>query len=122
MKPILFVALLAIGLGGMWYKGQLKGIVDLQPEEVGLPSMNQLPSLPEVALPQTRDLSLATAEETRQAKLSEFITQNANTNSVSLEDAVKNRDLRTWVVSHQVKEEKNELDKLMNFLARGKYE
>lgn len=122
MKAIFIVALLAIGLGGMWYKGQLKGIVDHRPEEVGLPSLNQLPSLPEVALPQTRDFSKAAAEETRQAKASEFITQNANTNSVTLEEVAKTGDLRAWVASHQVKEEKNELDKLMNFLARGKYE
>ena len=122
MKAILIIALLAIGLGGMWYKGQLNGIVDQRPEEVGLPSLNQLPSLPEVALPQARDLSKVTAEETRQAKVSEFITQNANINLVSLEDAARTGDLRAWVASRQIKEEKSELDKLMNFLAQGKYE
>lgn len=122
MRAILFVALLAIGLGGMWYKGQLKGIVDHRPEEVGLPSLSQLPSLPEVALPQPRDFSKVTAEESRQAKVSEFMTQNNIINSVALEDAAKTGDLRAWLASHQVKEEKSELDKLMNFLARGKYE
>lgn len=122
MKAILIVALLAIGLGGMWYKDQLTGIVGHRPEDVGLPSMNQLPPLTEIALPQARDLSKATAEDTRQAKVSEFITQSANTNSVSLEDAAKTGDIRAWLASHQVKEERSELDKLMNFLARGKYE
>ena len=122
MKAIIFFALLTIGLGGMWYKGQLEGVVELRPDEVGLPSLKQIPSLHEVALPQTRDINKATIQETRQAKVSEFITQNINTNSMSLDDAAKTGDLRAWLASHQVKEEKNEIDKLMNFLSRGKYE
>lgn len=122
MKAIIFIALLTIGLGGMWYKGQLDGVVGLSPDEVGLPSLKQIPSLHEVALPQTRDFDKAAIQETRQAKVSEFITQDIDTNSISLENAAKTGDLRAWLASHQVQEEKNEIDKIMNFLSRGKYE
>jgi len=122
MKTLLILALLAIGLGGMWYKGHLQDITDLRPEEIGLPSAAQLPALPEVAIPQPRDLSKAIHEESRQANSSEFIVQDAKVKPMSLEEAAKTGEIRAWAHSHQAQEEKSEIDKLMNFLARGKYE
>lgn len=113
--------LLVFALGAMWYRGDLAGVLQQRPEEFGLPPASQIPSLPEMPLPEVRDFSQI-KEESRRSTTSEFIVQGETVKPMSIEEAAKIGNVKAWVASHEVKQEKNELDKLINFLARGKYE
>jgi len=114
--------LLMFALGAMWYRGDLASVVEQRPEHLGLPSLEQIPSLPQIAMPEPRDLGKVIHEESRSAKTQEFIVQYETVKPMSIDEAAKKGDIKAWVASHEVKQEKNEIDKLFNFLARGKYE
>ena len=124
MKALIVLVLL-IAVGGMWYKGQLDNFVELRPEQLGLPSADQLPNMDKLhrqLLPEQRDLSQAVKDHQRTAKVDKFIVQDIAHKPMTLDEAVKTGDIRSWAQSHQMPEERSQIDKLMNFLARGKYE
>jgi len=106
----------------MWYRGDLSVFIQQRPEQIGLPSAEQIPTLPQLAMPESRDLNKVIQQESREASVHEFIAQNKNANAQTLQDVEKTGDIKGWLASREVKQEKNEIDKLMNFLARGKYE
>lgn len=114
--------LLVFALGAMWYRGDLAEVLQQRPEAFGLPPASQIPSLSEIPLPEVRDFSKTVKEESRHTITSEFIVQNETVKPMSFEEAAKKGDIKAWVASHEVKQEKNEIDKLFNFLARGKHE
>lgn len=123
VKLLIVSALLAIALVGMWYKGQLDDHIELRPEQLGLPSVDQLSNMGKLhLLPEQRDLSQAVKDHQRAAKVDEFIVQDTAHKPMALDEAVKTGDMRAWAQSHQVPEERSEIDKLLNFFARGKYE
>ncbi|MBS4096531.1 MAG: hypothetical protein KGZ83_06805 [Sulfuricella sp.] len=117
--------LLIFAIGAMWYRGEL-GIA-ARPEEFGLPSAAHIPSIPEISLSPPHDFSKAIREDSSNSKIGDLIVDDPKVKSMTLDGL--NRLSRTdkdayqkFLASHQHPQERNEIEKLLNFLSRGKYE
>lgn len=125
MKTIIILTTLALAFLGAWYKGQLSDFI-------GTPQARGLPEVPALAAPEAL-IEKVTLQETMEQRRLEDHTRQANTQefiqpgtAAKITDIAKFKsaeEYRAWLATQGgQQQERQPLDKFLNFMARGKWE
>jgi hypothetical protein len=125
MKTIIILATLLIAFLGAWYKGQLSDF--LAP-----PQAHGLPEIPALAAPESL-IEKVTFQESmekhrledhsRQANTKEFIDTGKTARITDIANFKSAEEYRAWLATRGGQpQERTEIDKLLNLMARGKWE